>query len=388
MPTATALPPIADFTGASVTEGQFKTALTLMHDFVSELQKMAGDVASASTTNIGAADGNYVRITGTTTITAFDTPTAAPNVARICLFAGALTLTHNASRLILPGGANITTTSGDVAVFVHEGGGNWRCIAYHCAGGFMPVRGSGVSVDTAGNVGMGGTTPATWYEPHNVVQLSPTASVFGTPASTQTGQNGYTDAAGTVRYLTTGAASLTVLSGNTFTIYTAPSGTAGNVLTWTQPLTLDNQNLLLGYTSSNGSYKLQVNSQIFATSATVATSDARYKTVRGPITDGLAMVMAMNPVEFDWNEHPVHNFDRTASVPGFLAQEMRQALEGKPYLNSVVKSNRCKLPDGTEEEFLGIAEGNIIAILTAAIKELKGEKDALAERVAALESRP
>ena len=35
-------------------------------------------------------------------------------------------------------------------------------------------------------------------------------------------------------------------------------------------------NLLIGYTSSNGSYKLQVNSQIFATSSTIATSDARY----------------------------------------------------------------------------------------------------------------
>jgi hypothetical protein len=35
--------------------------------------------------------------------------------------------------------------------------------------------------------------------------------------------------------------------------------------------------LLIGYTADNGAYKLQVNSQIFATSATVATSDGRYK---------------------------------------------------------------------------------------------------------------
>lgn len=35
--------------------------------------------------------------------------------------------------------------------------------------------------------------------------------------------------------------------------------------------------LLVGYTSSNGAYKLQVNSQIFATSSTIATSDRRLK---------------------------------------------------------------------------------------------------------------
>jgi hypothetical protein len=37
------------------------------------------------------------------------------------------------------------------------------------------------------------------------------------------------------------------------------------------------QELLIGYTTDNGAYKLQVNSQIFATSATIATSDGRYK---------------------------------------------------------------------------------------------------------------
>jgi hypothetical protein len=127
---STALPAATDFNGASVTEGQFKTAQGAFRDFVAELQTKASDVVSAATTAIGAAAGNYVKITGSNTITAFDNPTAAPNVTRTCLFAAALTLTHNATSLILPGSVNITTAAGDVGIFVHEGGGNWRCVSY------------------------------------------------------------------------------------------------------------------------------------------------------------------------------------------------------------------------------------------------------------------
>jgi hypothetical protein len=86
------------------------------------------DIASATTTDIGAAAGAYVKVTGTTTITGLGT--AAAGVVRIVTFTGSLTLTHNATSLILPGAANITTLSGDVAEFVSEGGGNWRCINY------------------------------------------------------------------------------------------------------------------------------------------------------------------------------------------------------------------------------------------------------------------
>lgn len=85
-------------------------------------------VASASTTDIGAAASQSVTITGTTTITSLGT--AASGTLRRVVFAGALTLTHNSTSLILPGAANIVTVAGDTATFLSEGGGNWRCIAY------------------------------------------------------------------------------------------------------------------------------------------------------------------------------------------------------------------------------------------------------------------
>jgi hypothetical protein len=91
------------------------------------------DIASASTTNIAAATGNYVVVTGTTTITALGT--AQAGTMRTVRFSGALTLTHNATSLILPTGANIVTTANDIAVFASEGSGNWRCVQYQRANG-------------------------------------------------------------------------------------------------------------------------------------------------------------------------------------------------------------------------------------------------------------
>ncbi len=86
------------------------------------------DVASAATTDIGAAASNNVRITGTTTITSLGTATAG--ITRRVRFAGALTLTHNATSLILPGAANIITAADDCAVFTSLGAGNWLCVNY------------------------------------------------------------------------------------------------------------------------------------------------------------------------------------------------------------------------------------------------------------------
>lgn len=93
------------------------------------LQKWAkgADLASASTLTLGT-DGNYFDVTGTTTITAISSM-AAGSLIRL-KFEGALTLTHNSTSLILPWGQNIPTQNGDVAEFVSEGSGNWRCTSY------------------------------------------------------------------------------------------------------------------------------------------------------------------------------------------------------------------------------------------------------------------
>lgn len=84
-------------------------------------------VASATTTDIGAVNSQQVAVSGTTTITSFGTKA---NRTRTVRFTGALTLTHNATSLILLGGANRTTAAGDVGIYQSDSSGNWREVAF------------------------------------------------------------------------------------------------------------------------------------------------------------------------------------------------------------------------------------------------------------------
>lgn len=103
------------------------------------LAHKGADIASAGTTDLGAVEGLFHDITGTTTITGFGTVSAG--IWKVIKFEGALTLTHNASSLIIPGGANITTADGDQAIVTSEGSGNWRVVTYVKASG-GPILGS------------------------------------------------------------------------------------------------------------------------------------------------------------------------------------------------------------------------------------------------------
>jgi hypothetical protein len=66
----------------------------------------------------------------------------------ILVFAGALTFTHNATSLILPGGANITTAAGDVAWVESLGAGNWKCLVYQKADGTPVINSTIISSGT------------------------------------------------------------------------------------------------------------------------------------------------------------------------------------------------------------------------------------------------
>lgn len=130
-------------------------------------------VASATTCDIGSAVTNYIEISGTTTITGLGT--AASGTYRDVAFSGVLTLTHNGTSLILPGGANITTAANDAAGFVSDGSGNWRCLYYTRAyggavGGSAPITnslGANVALNNTANYFDGPTvaqgTVGTWF---------------------------------------------------------------------------------------------------------------------------------------------------------------------------------------------------------------------------------
>lgn len=84
-------------------------------------------VASASTADVLGAASDFVEVTGTTTITSLGT---GANRLKVVRFSGALTLTHNGTSLILPGGADIITVAGDVMVIRSDASSNVRLVAY------------------------------------------------------------------------------------------------------------------------------------------------------------------------------------------------------------------------------------------------------------------
>jgi len=90
-------------------------------------------IASATTTDLGALTTNNALVTGTTTITSLGSSASTSQPVWLVEFNGALTLTYNATSLILPGGANITTAANDFAYFLYLGSGNWICVGYFTA---------------------------------------------------------------------------------------------------------------------------------------------------------------------------------------------------------------------------------------------------------------
>lgn len=72
--------------------------------------------------------GGYHVVTGATTIGGLWSGEQAGTEIEL-RFAAAVTLTHNATSFVLPGGSNIVAAAGDVARFRAEGGANWRCVS-------------------------------------------------------------------------------------------------------------------------------------------------------------------------------------------------------------------------------------------------------------------
>jgi len=91
------------------------------------VNQYSATAASSSTVDLSAVNGNYIHITGTTTINNFGVVPAGAE--RVLVFDGSLTLTNSAN-LILQYGANIVTQVNDVLVIRSEGAGVWRCTNY------------------------------------------------------------------------------------------------------------------------------------------------------------------------------------------------------------------------------------------------------------------
>jgi hypothetical protein len=258
-------------------------------------------------------------------------------------------------------------------------------------------------LDASGNLGLG-VTPSAWANGWKVIESAGSNGFVIASANVNPvylGANWYSD--GTNRYKTTGTATLYEVGGSTFKWSTAPSGTAGNAITFTQAMTLDaSGNLLVTKTSQNlgvvgfearasgetlcvrnGDAALQVNrltntgtlvgfyysttlkGTISTDGTTISyntTSDQRLKENIQDADSASSLIDSLQVRKFDWKENNAHQ------RYGFIAQEL-----------VIVAPEAVHQPDKSEE-MMGVDYSKLVPMLVKEIQSLRA-------RVAQLETK-
>ena len=256
-------------------------------------------------------------------------------------------------------------------------------------------------IDASGNLGLR-VTPSAWGG-YRAVQIGAAGSVASSISGQDVlvGSNAYFDGA-TDKYIVTGFASRYSQFSGAHVWFTAPSGTAGNAITFNQAMTLDaSGNLLVGTTSNNassgrvqikfdgatlnglnlqttyastGSYYLIFNNSAGSTTGYISqngttsvayntSSDYRLKENIAPMTSALAKVAALKPVTYKWKADG-------SDGEGFIAHELQEVCP-----DAVTGEKDAVDADGNPK-YQGIDTSFLVATLTAAIQELKAEFDA------------
>lgn len=299
-----------------------------------------------------------------------------------------------------------TTFSGTAAYATLLGTGAARSLQFVTNGA---VR---TTLDSSGNLGLG-VTPSAWSGGFKVLEQGFGGNFIGGvngAARLDTGINARFNGSNWI-YVNSGATSTRYQQASgTHSWYTAPSGTAGNAISFTQAMTLDaSGNLLVGttntdptastgirniysattpqiavtisassnnyilYSTAAAAYRFFVSDsgQIYATSTSIsAISDRTLKENIRDLETGLREVMALKPRRFDWKNGDAQN------VAGFVAQEVEEVL---PELVLDYKYNET-------ETKKSVKMGDILPTLVKAIQEQQAIITALTARVAALES--
>ena len=268
---------------------------------------------------------------------------------------------------------------------------------------------SGVSermrIDTSGNVGIGTTSPSS-FASKLVVGTSDNAN--GVIASAATGLvriGGYSSgkSAGYIEALNTAQSAFSPLWFGGSILQFATSGSesmridsSGNLLLGTTTSSVTNGGvyhninaisyIAIGHASGTATGNWYVNYQYAGTTiGTIAqsgttgvayntTSDYRLKTNIAPMTTGLATIIALRPVTYDWIS------DKSAGE-GFIAHEIQAVIP-----HAVTGEKDAVNEDGSVKP-QGVDYSKIVVHLVAAIQELSAKNDALEAINTAFESR-
>jgi hypothetical protein len=254
-----------------------------------------------------------------------------------------------------------------------------------------------MAINLSGYVGISTSAPSTWLQISNAngnvndgigminIQYSGTARIN----ASYTASNYY----GTSQFMQWESYGLRIGSR-----IQSNSGDGAIVFTYgtdSEGMRLDkNGYLLVGYGSSVGGYKLQVNGSSYLLNG-YSTSDKKYKKNIKSLSGGIDVVKALKPVEFDWIQQKhitdkdgkvlreKHEFPEHKNI-GFIAQDIQEVLKGKDWLKNIVSQNTreaIKDEDGKivveEESYLAVSEMKLVPVLVQAIQELTARLEKL-----------
>ena len=113
--------------GSDIIGTSFDDYFRAIQAILKQTVSLGTSIASATTVTI-PDNGSTFAVTGTTTITGFNNSWDGRTI--LLRFDGALTLTHNGSSFVLPGAVDIKTAANDLALFVYQATGVWRCVNF------------------------------------------------------------------------------------------------------------------------------------------------------------------------------------------------------------------------------------------------------------------
>jgi hypothetical protein len=258
-------------------------------------------------------------------------------------------------------------------------------------------------LDTSGNLGLG-VTPSAWnFGKSMQIGALDGITLFGYSNGCEFGNNFYYNSS--YLYGASGPATRYTSGSGKHAWYIAPSGTAGNAITFTNAMTLDASGHLQVGTTSAGGYRFNVHatdtyaanfrtttslysatfqntgtgSQTYVgfslngggsetgtitTNGTITiyntTSDYRLKTVIGAVTGQGARIDALEPIEYTWNS-------TGSRTRGFLAHKFQEV-----YADSVSGTKDAVDADGNPKyQAMQAGTSEVIADLVAEIQSLR-----------------
>ena len=247
-----------------------------------EINTEFDNIAAADATSLksgGAlgtpSSGTVTNLTGTASIningTVGATTPAAVNATTVSA-TGAVSVSAGTNSNIKEGTGWIWTSTG-------LSGGTIRGGAYAQAGGDLNLFGgasitSHLKIDASGNVGIGVTPSASWASGTKVLQIGPSTSLFNPNSASYSvlATNAvFTTGVSVSTYQNTAGAAYYAQNSGVHYWYTAPSGTAGNPITFTERMNLSSTGLAVtGTLSATGVTTLNA-------VATVTAPDAAYQ---------------------------------------------------------------------------------------------------------------